>query len=271
MQLKGLVKFFTVVLILISLYQLSFTFVVHNAEKKIEASAQDWLGQHYKSPQELYPNDKEKQIFYQDHLDSLKRVRVQFIEDSTSNKVVYNTLIRTYTLPEAKAQELNLGLDLQGGMNVVMEVSLEGLIKSMSNNSPDPALNKALDMATKEKANSAADYITLFGQAWQKVKPANERLAPLFANAFEKKITYNSTDQQVLSTIRTESRDAIKRTYNVLQQRIDKFGVAQPEINLDLDKGIISVALAGVHNPERVRNYLQAIAKLEFWETFQLD
>jgi SecD/SecF fusion protein len=271
MQLKGLVKFFTVVLILISLYQLSFTFVVHHAEKTIDAQANSWIQQNYKSPEQLYPNDKEKQVFYQDHLDSLTRVRVQFIEDSTSNEVVYNTLIKKYTLPEAKSQELNLGLDLQGGMNVVMEVSLEGLIRSMSNNSPDPALNKALEMATKEKANSAADYITLFGQAWNKVKPANERLAPLFANAFEKKITYNSTDAQVLSVIRGESRDAIKRTYNILQQRIDKFGVASPEINLDPEKGIISVALAGIHNPDRVRQYLQATAKLEFWATFQPD
>lgn len=271
MQFKGLVKFFTLVLILISLYQLSFTLVVHRAEKKIDAQAQKWLDQNYKSPQQLYPNDQEAQVFYKDHLDSLFRVQVQHIEDSTSDEVVYNTVIRKYTLPEAKAQELNLGLDLQGGMNVVMEVSLEGLIRSMSNNSPDPALNQALEAATKEKANSAADYITLFGQAWAKIKPANERLAPLFANAFEQKINYNSSDQQVLNTIRAESRDAIKRTYNVLQQRIDKFGVAQPEINLDLDKGIISVALAGIHNPERVRNYLQATAKLEFWETYQPD
>lgn len=271
MQLKGLVKFFTVVLILISVYQLSFTFVVHHEQNKINAEATDWVQKNYKTPQELYPNDPEQQVFYQDHLDSVFRVRVQYIEDSTSNQVIYNTLIKKYTLPEAKSQELSLGLDLQGGMNVVMEVSLEGLIRSMSNNSPDPALNKALAMATEAKANSAADYITLFGQAWAQVKPANERLAPLFANAFEKEITYNSSDQQVLQVIRDESRSAIKRTYNVLQQRIDKFGVAQPEINLDLNKGIISVALPGVHNPQRVGNYLQATAKLEFWEVFQPD
>lgn len=271
MQLKGLVKFFTVVLILISVYQLSFTFVVHHEQKKINAEATEWMQKNFKTPEELYPNDNEQQVFYQDHLDSLFRVRVQYIEDSTSDQVVYNTLIKKYTLPEAKAQELKLGLDLQGGMNVVMEVSLDGLIRSMSNNSPDPALNKALDMATQEKANSAADYVTLFGQAWEKVKPANERLAPLFANAFEKQITYNSTDQQVLSAIRAESRGAIQRTYHVLQQRIDKFGVVQPEINLDLNKGIISVALAGIHNPQRVNNYLQATAKLEFWEVFEPD
>lgn len=271
MQLKGLVKFFTVVLILISLYQLSFTFVVHREEKKIEAQADHWVSSNFKSPDALYPGDREKQVFYQDHLDSLKRVRVQYIEDSTSDEIVYNTLVKKYTLPQAKAEELNLGLDLQGGMNVVMEVSLDGLIRSMANNSPDPALNRALELATQRKANSAADYITLFGQAWNEVKPANARLAPLFANAFVKQINYNSTDAQVLSVIRSESKDAITRTYHILQQRIDKFGVAQPEINLDPDKGIISVALAGIHNPERVRNYLQATAKLEFWETFQPD
>lgn len=271
MQLKGLVKFFTVVLILISLYQLSFTLVARRHEKKIEAQAKTWVAQHYESAQQLYPSNKEEQAFYQDHLDSLIRVRVQRIEDSTSSEIVYNTLIKKYTFEQVKAQELSLGLDLQGGMNVVLEVSLQDLIRSMANNSKDPAFNKALETATQRKANSATDYITLFGQAWNEVKPANAKLAPLFSNAFEKQINYNTSDDDVLKVIRSESKDAIQRTYNVLQQRIDKFGVAQPNINLDLNKGIISVELPGVKNPERVRNYLQATAKLEFWETYQPD
>ncbi len=271
MQFKGLVKFFTVVLILISLYQLSFTVVVNREDKKIDAQADSWVQNRYPSAQEKYPDNKQQQVLYGDFLDSVKRERVQFIEDSTSDQVVYNTLIKKYTLPEAKAQQLSLGLDLKGGMNVVLEVSLRDLIHTMANNTTDPAFNKALDMAEEEKANSSADYITLFQQAWQKVKPANERLAPLFSNAFEKRINFNSSDDEVISVIRSESRDAIKRTYNVLQERIDKFGVAQPEINLDINKGVITVALPGVHNPKRVRQYLQATAKLEFWETFQAD
>ncbi|GAA4312750.1 protein translocase subunit SecDF [Compostibacter hankyongensis] len=271
MQLKGLVKFFTVVLILISLYQLSFTLVVHRHEKKVKEEAKAWVAQHYKSPEALYPNDKEQQAFYQNHLDSLLRVRTEAIEDSTSDEIVFNTLIKKYTYQQAKEQELSLGLDLQGGMNVVLEVSLEDLIRTMANNAKSPAFNKALALATERKANSAADYITLFGQAWSEVKPANEHLAPLFSNAFEKKINYNSSDATVLNVIREEARGAITRTYNVLQQRIDKFGVAQPNINLDVNKGIISVELAGVSNPERVRKYLQATAKLEFWETYQAD
>lgn len=271
MQFKGLVKVFTVVLILISLYQLSFTFVVRREEGKINAQVDKWMSANYKSPENQYPGDKVKQVMYADYLDSVKRERVQYVEDSTADKIVYNTLIKKYTLPDAKSQELNLGLDLQGGMNVVLEVSLEDLIRSMANNSTDPAFNRALQLATQRKANSAADYVSLFGQAWNEVKPAGGKLAILFSNAFEKRINFNSTDQQVLDEIRSESRSAIQRTYNVLRQRIDKFGVAQPEINLDLNKGIISVALAGVHNPERVRQYLQATAKLEFWETYQAD
>ncbi len=271
MQFKGLVKFFTVVLILISLYQLSFTVVVNREDKKIDAQAEQWVQNQYPSVQEKYPDNRQKQVIYSDFLDSVKRERIQFIEDSTSDKIVYNTLIKKYTLPEAKAQQLSLGLDLKGGMNVVLEVSLRDLIHTMANNTTDPAFNKALDMAEEEKANSSADFITLFQQAWRKVKPANERLAPLFSNAFEKRINFNSSDEDVIEVIRSESKDAIKRTYNVLQERIDKFGVAQPEINLDINKGVITVALPGVHNPKRVRQYLQATAKLEFWETFQPD
>ncbi len=269
MQFKGLVKFFTVVLILISLYQLSFTFVVNNVEDKIEAQAQQWVQNNYPSAQDKFPDNKQRQAFYNDYLDSLKRERIQFIEDSTADKVVYNTLIKEYTLPEAKAQQLSLGLDLKGGMNVVLEVSLKDLIHAMANHTSDPSFNKALDMADQQKANSSANFITLFYQAWQKVKTPNERLAPLFANAFDKRIDFNSSDEQVIEVVRSEAKDAIRRTYNVLRERIDKFGVASPEINLDINKGIITVALPGVHNPKRVRQYLQATAKLEFWETFQ--
>src|SRR5699024_6372651 len=186
-------------------------------------------------------------------------------------KVVYNTLIKKFTLPEAKAQQLSLGLDLKGGMNVVLEVSLKDLVHAMANNTSDPTFNKALEMADEEKANSSANFITLFHQAWDQVKSPDERLAPLFSSAFESRIDFNSSDDDVIKVIRSEAEDAIKRTYNVLLQRIDKFGVASPEINLDVNKGIITVALPGVHNPKRVRQYLQATAKLEFWETFQAD
>ena len=271
MQIKGLVKFFTVVLILISLYQLSFTFVVKRYESKIRKEAQAFVKQHYPSPTEKYPQQPVLQKAYADTLEQIIADRIQHIEDSTRDEVIYNTLINKYTYEQAKEQELNLGLDLQGGMNVVLEVSVEDLIRSMANNSKDPAFNRALQLASQRRGTSGKDFVTLFYEAWKEVKPANERLAPLFVTAFQNKLNYNSSDDQVINVIRNEANDAIKRTYNVLLQRIDKFGVAQPNINLDLNRGIITVELPGVHNPDRVRKYLQATAKLEFWETYELD
>ncbi|HVB03701.1 MAG TPA: protein translocase subunit SecDF [Chitinophagaceae bacterium] len=270
MQFKGLIKFFTVVLILISLYQLSFTFVVHHHENQVAKQATAFIDQRFQTPQQKYPGNPEMQAFYQDSLSALIKDKEKSIEDSTANNIIYNTLIKQYTYGQAKGQELRLGLDLQGGMNVVLQISLEDLIRSMASHSRDPAFNRALQLATQRKTTSSVDYITLFGQAYQEIAPQG-RLAPIFSNAFQSKINYNSTNAEVLNVIRAASTDAIKNTYTVLQQRIDKFGVSQPVINLDLNKDIISVELAGVTNEQRVRQYLQATAKLEFWETYQPD
>lgn len=268
MQLKGLVRFFAIALILISLYQLSFTFVVRSYEKKVEAQAKEYVLKHYKAAEQIYPDNKDLQTAYQDTLNMLIKARMQQILDSTSNEVIYNTGIKKYTYLKAKEQELNLGLDLQGGMNVVLEVSLEDLIRSMAGNSKDPVFNKALQLANERKSSSQSDFVTLFGQTYEELQP-NGRLAPLFSNAFQKKINYNSSNSEVLNVIRSEATDAIKRTYNVLLTRIDKFGVTQPNLSLDERKGLITVELPGVDNAERVRKYLQATAKLEFWETYE--
>jgi SecD/SecF fusion protein len=270
MQFKGLVKFFTAVLIMISLYQLSFTLVVHHHEKKVEQLAMKQVARQVRTAQQVYPGNPEMQLYYQDSINDLIKKREQEIEDSTADQIIYNTLIKQYTYQQAKEQELSLGLDLQGGMNVVLEVSLDDLMRSMAGNSHDPAFNLALDRATTERSSSSVDYITLFSNAYQQIAPQG-RLAPIFSNAFQTKINYNSTNSEVISVIRAEATDAIKNTYTVLYQRIDKFGVSQPIINLDLNKGIISVELAGVTNEQRVRQYLQATAKLEFWETYLAD
>ncbi|MBN8672467.1 MAG: protein translocase subunit SecDF, partial [Chitinophagales bacterium] len=255
MQLKGLVKFFTAALILISLYQLSFTFVVRNVEKKLRTKAEKQvkLANPTAAGQELE-----------------KLIDAQFddLSDSMQGETVMNVpLLKKYTFLEAKEQELNLGLDLQGGMNVTLEVSLDELVRSMSNNPKDPVLNKAIADANKLKANSQANFVTLFGEAYKNANP-NGRLAYLFTKPSEKEITLQSTNEQVLAKVNKEAKDAIKRTYNVLLTRIDKFGVASPNINLDDNKGIITVELAGVRDPERVRAYLQSTAKLQFFETY---
>jgi len=255
MQLKGLVKFFTVALILISLYQLSFTFIVQNVESKARAQARkEALAEHPEAKGE--------------DLEKLIDARYEQLTDSLQGENVFSVpLLKKYTYQAAKEQELNLGLDLQGGMNVTLEVSLDELVRSMSNNPKDPALNKAIESANLAKANSQADFVTLFGNAFTSANP-NAKLAYLFTKPSEKDITLQSTNEQVLAKIRSEGKDAIKRTYNVLLTRIDKFGVVNPNMNLDENKGIITVELAGVRNPERVRNYLQATAKLQFFETY---
>ncbi|HET8572462.1 MAG TPA: protein translocase subunit SecDF [Edaphocola sp.] len=252
MQLKGLVKFFTVALILFSLWRLSFTFVAHNVDKKIEAMAEQ-------SVAKAHPDAKAVE------LEAFTDKAIRHLTDSMEGETVYNLLGIKYNLEEVKGKELQLGLDLQGGMSVTLEVGLDGLIESMSNNPKDPGLQQALVQASKLRNVSDKDYVTLFGEAYQKINPGG-KLAILFTKASQPRITIHSSNDDVLKVIRAESKEAIVRTYHVMQQRIDKFGVAQPEINLDANKGIITVQLAGVKDPESVRKQLQATATLQFWE-----
>ena len=255
MHLKGLVKFFTAALILISLYQLSLTIIVRNEEKKMRAQAR----------REATAEDPKATGA---DLDKPTDARYQSITDSMQGEVIFSVpILKKYTYQEAKGEELSLGLDLQGGMNVTLEVSLDDIVRSMSNNPRDPALNKAIADANTAKANSEANFVTLFGDTYERENP-NVNMSYLFTKPNEKDITRNSTNQEVLAKINAEAKDAIKRTYNVLQTRIDKFGVTNPNVNLDEKKGIITVELAGVHNPDRVRKYLQATAKLQFFDTY---
>ena len=255
MQLKGLIKVFTIVLILLSLYQLSITVIVRNAEKTMMARAS-------KNAEMLAPG-----------ADATTHGRItdslyQSITDSMQGEVIVSVpFLKKYTYQSAKGEELSLGLDLQGGMNVTLEVSLDDMVRAMSNNPRDPALNRAIADANKAKANSEANFITLFRETFEK-ENSGMTLAHLFTKPSEKEIVAQSTNDQVVAKLNREANDAISRTYNVLKTRIDQFGVANPNVNLDEKKGIITVELAGVHNPERVRNYLQATAKLQFFETY---
>ena len=259
MALKGLVRFFAIALILISLYQLSFTFIVNNFEKKQKARAERFVKSNYASAS-AEVKDSAYKATYRRYVDSLKDKPILDIP------ILYSNL----TYQKAATQELNLGLDLQGGMSVTLEVGLDGLIRSMSNNPKDSTLNKALAKANDLKANSDADYIQLFENAYNDLVPGG-KLSGLFAGSKNQQIKVTSSNSEVINVIRSEATEAIKRTYNVLSTRIDQFGVAQPSINLDQTRGIITVELAGIDNPERVRRYLQATANLEFWETYTVD
>ena len=267
MQLKGLVKVFAVALILISLYQLSFTFVVRNYEKGVNEKVEKAVSQQFPAADVKYPGNKEAQALYQDTLEDVLKERKRAYFDSTRNlEIAGFPWFTTYT--KAKEKELNLGLDLQGGINVVLEVSVEDVIRALSGHSNDPAFNQALELAKEKRKQSQADFVTLFGQAYSEVAP-NGKLASLFANSYQKEIDFNSSNDKVLSVIRQSAAAAIENTYLVLMKRIDKFGVAQPNINLDKNRGIISVELAGVDDVDRVRKYLQASANLEFREVYK--
>ncbi|MDQ6761316.1 MAG: protein translocase subunit SecD, partial [Bacteroidota bacterium] len=253
MKLKGLVWFFAITLILISVYQLSFTWVVNSYESKMKQKAEKIVKM--RNPGIMA-----------DAKDNLVKEQYSRLLDSSRDAKIYPVLGTTYQ--KCKENELNLGLDLQGGMNVTLNVSLEGLLKSLSNNPKDPQLLNAINKADQEKATSDLDYISLFGQVFKQQNPS-ANLSSLFAGA-GKTIKVTDNDNAVLDQLKTSAKEAINQTYKILLKRIDQFGVAQPNINKDENKGIITVELAGVQDAARVRKLLQASAHLQFWEVYNI-
>ena len=253
MKLKGLVWFFAITLILISVYQLSFTWVVNSHENKMKAKAE-------KIVKMRNPG------ISGDEKDNLVKAEFARLLDSTRDVKIYPVLGTTYQ--KSKENELNLGLDLQGGMNVTLNVSLEGVLKSLSNNPKDPQLINAINKTNQLKTTSDLDYMTLFGQVFKQQNPS-VNLASLFAGA-GKAIKISDSDNKVIDQLNTIAKGAINQTYKILLNRIDQFGVAQPSINLNANKGIITVELAGVQDATRVRNLLQASAHLQFWEVYNI-
>lgn len=256
MQLKGLVRFFTIILIIYSIYQLSFTWFVRNHEKKLAASATTFVKvNHPDAKGEAY------EAFYNDRLKRLK--------DSTKDETITYGITGAISYQKAQAEELNLGLDLQGGMNVTLEVEMTGLLRTLSNNSKDPNFLKALENANVRKANSDANFIRLFADEYKKLNPSGQ-LASLFASS-NSSVKIGDSDSKVISTLEGLAKDAFDNTFRVMSTRIDQFGVAQPNINPDRDRGIISVELPGIQDKERVRNILQSTANLQFWEVFNIQ
>ncbi len=266
MQLKGLVRFFAIALTLICLYQLSFTWFVRNHESEMDAKASTWL-KSFTSPEQKYPGNKELQSAYADSLGDLKKDRLQRLLDSTKDvKLAFG--LTTYR--SAKEKELMLGLDLQGGMSVTMEVGLDALIKSLSNYTKDVNLNKALDAAVARKANSGANLITLFLEEYKKVSP-DGKLAPLFTARSNGALKIDDSNTKVEDYLVKQSDAAFSNTARILRTRIDRFGVASNNINPDAAKGRINIELAGVSDKERVRSYLQSTANLQFFEVYTLE
>jgi SecD/SecF fusion protein len=264
MQLKGLVAFFTFLLIAICLYQLSFTWFVHSHESKMDKKAEAWVKANFPTAQQKYPDNKDLQQAYGDTLNMQKSMRVQRLLDSTKNEKI---VLGLGTYQYAKQQELMLGLDLQGGISVTMEVGMDGLIKALANNTKDPAFNAALGKAVQRKATSGADLISLFRDEFKAANP-NTPLAPFFAAKSGNRIKFDANDNTVVTYLQSEASAAFKNTFDILRTRIDRFGVASPNINKDENKSIINIELAGANDPERVRRYLQSTANLQFFEIY---
>ncbi|MEG2336573.1 MAG: protein translocase subunit SecDF, partial [Bacteroidales bacterium] len=263
MQNKGAIKFFAITFAIICLYQLSFTFFTQRVEKKAVAYATSAATKDQAKTLAMGNALREQYVY-----DSLVKRKQQYFLDSVGNEVVYNILIRKYTYKECKAREINLGLDLRGGMNVTMEVSTSDVVRALSGYSSDTLFNRVMDLAiAKNKVTPNSNFVSMFAQAWEEVDP-KAQMASIFSYEM-KSINANSTNKEVIAAIQEEATSAFDRTYQILRTRIDKFGVAQPNIQKLGQTERILVELPGVKDPERVRKLLQGTANLEFWETYE--
>ncbi len=260
MQSKGAIRFVAILLMLASLWQLSFTLVTNRQEKKAEkfAEAKAEAAMQTAAFGKVAEGDK---AFY---LDSIRKDENRRYIDSISSEKIYFG----YTYKDVKAKAINLGLDLKGGMNVMLQVQLKDLVKALAGGNEAPEFTQALALAEERSVNSRQDFITLFAEAWEETSNGMP-LAQIFGTyEMRDKIGPESTDAEVIEVIRGESESAISNSFNVLRNRIDRFGVTQPNIQKLGNSGRILVELPGVKEPERVRKLLQGTASLEFWATY---
>ena len=259
MQSKGAIRFVTICLLLACLWQLSFTAVTAFFNKKAEQRA-DQIA----LAADVNAIAEADRAFY---LDSIRKIESRRYTDSISGEKVY----LGYTFKQVQNQEINLGLDLKGGMNVMLQVQLEDLVRALAGNNQTPEFQKAISLAKERSVNSQSDFITLFAEAMKETAPST-RLAQIFGTyEMRDRIKPESTDEQVVSVIKEEAESAVANSFNVLRNRIDRFGVTQPSIQKLGNTGRILVELPGVKEPERVRKLLQGTASLEFWPTFTYD
>ena len=247
MQSKGAVKLFAILLVIGCIYQLSFSFITRGVEKKaaVYAAAYD---------------------------ESEQSVREAYYLDSVQNQPVFSLLgLKDFTYKECKEKEVNLGLDLKGGMNVMLEIEVQDLVKSLAGESQnDPAFVAAIEKANEALKAGTDDYIGEFAKAYAETSNGGS-LATIFVSPDRQDITPNSTNDEVLKVLRDETDAAIAASFNILRSRIDHFGVTQPNIQRLPNSNRILVELPGVKEPERVRKLLQGSASLEFWVTYTTD
>jgi SecD/SecF fusion protein len=243
MQNRNFIKIIAVVFAIICVYQLSFTWIADRVESDAAEYAEDF-------------NEDEQAVKIKQYLDSI------------NSEEVYDIFIAQYTYADCKQRELNLGLDLKGGMNVTLEVMVVDVLKALSNNSNDEKFRSSITNALVAQEDSQDDFVSLFAVEYEKLSP-NNGLAVIFTSQLKDKVKINASNQEVIDVLKLEVEDAINRSFNILRSRIDRFGVTQPNIQRLETAGRILVELPGIKDPERARKLLQSTAQLEFWETYE--
>ncbi len=263
MQNKGAIRLFAILLALACAYYLMFTYVGVNIEKDAKRYSEDYITG--KEVVEASKKISTSEVEQKTYLDSVKNSRKNSYLDSLKKLPVIDLGIFKYKYEEVRSRELNLGLDLKGGMNVTLEISVPEIIRGLSNNSNDPSFTKALENATAAQKTSSKDYVTLFGEEYKKLNPTGRLSINFQTIELKGKIDFNTSDEDVLKFLRARMDEAIETSEKTLRTRIDKFGVTQPNIQRLASSGRILIELPGVTDKKRVRKLLQGTANLEFW------
>lgn len=265
MRLKGTIWFFVILFVLASVFSLSFTLCTRRVENK----AQDYAYSEatYRLAEKLAKGDSIKKMML---VDSIARDRQSQYLDSMMDVTVYNLLVKKYTYADCKQKELQLGLDLKGGMNLTIEVDDAAIIKALAAKKNDPKIDQALKNAQQRRIASNASFVDLFVDELKKIDPNQPLVSYFLSRETSNILNVNSTDQDVINYLKKEIESAFDNTFIVIRKRIDKFGVTQPNIQKLVGQSRILIELPGVDNPNRVRSILQTTAKLEFWETWNL-
>ncbi len=256
MQGKGIIKFFLVVLTIMCLLQYFYLLPTAKVENNAESYAQS-LASNIADPAQKN--------------ETITAARSAYL-DSMSSEVIFSIpMLKKYTYEDLKNAQLNFGLDLKGGMSVVLQVDLKDFLKNVAGNTNDVNFLAALDNAEKAQANSQADFISLFGEEYKKVAP-NGSLRNIFARgALKEEIGTKNSNADIIQLLRETATETVDLTYKRLKERIDELGVVQPNVSLDAARDLILVELPGITNPERARNFLSSTAKLEFWKTYRIN
>ena len=265
MRLKGTIWFFVILFVLASVFSLSFTLCTRRVENKAQDYA--YSEETYRLAEKLANGDSIKKMML---VDSIARERQSQYLDSMMDVTVYNLLVKKYTYADCKQKELQLGLDLKGGMNLTIEVDDAAIIKALAAKKNDPKLDQALKNAQQRRIASNTSFVDLFVDELKKIDPNQPLVSYFLSRETSDILNVNSTDQDVINYLKTEIQSAFDNTFIVIRKRIDKFGVTQPNIQKLVGQSRILIELPGVDNPNRVRNILQTTAKLEFWETWNL-